>query len=79
MREKKPIALIHVQENKPIALIHVWEKKPIALISFSKMESLWTGGVQRLEGDGGQGGVCGIGTIDGLEGIDLPGTVRGSW
>ena len=24
------------------------------------------GGVQRLEGDVGQGGVCGLGTIDGL-------------
>ena len=27
MREKKPIALIHVREKKPIALIHVREKK----------------------------------------------------
>ena len=27
MREKKPIALIHVREKKPIALIHGREKK----------------------------------------------------
>ena len=32
MREKKPIALIHVREREPIALIHVREKKLITLI-----------------------------------------------
>ena len=32
MREKKPIARIHVQEKKPIALNHVREKKLIARI-----------------------------------------------
>ena len=32
MREKKPIALIHMREKEPILPIHVREKKLIALI-----------------------------------------------
>ena len=57
MREKKPIALIHVREKKPIAPIHVREKKLIALIHVREKDILMNVLTRMLEEERSRGTV----------------------